>query len=379
MKPMPSEAQHLHPLSWLFIAGVWLKGVVVPAVVLLLVSGRGTSIWSSYETWLLVLVIPAFALAFIKFWVFRYTFAPGELVIRDGILVRNERHIPYDRIQNMDLVQNPLHRMLSVALVRLETAGGDKPEAQLRVLSLDAVDRMRSHVFSGRGAPGAAEMLDSADGGRAVKEAELDGDGDGVVEPATDLAAGAMILSMSNLELVKLGLISNRGLVVVAAMMGLAWQWQFDWWNFGDWNPMGDNPSLWESELRELCFAVGLLAHVANIDAGITSEEREDIGSVIREDWGLSESEAHLLVEISCDRTTKGRDYHRLSNGYFECTTWEHRREFVKTLFRIANAAHKTGNDEIEGIRDMAKSLKVSHKDFIAAKKTISNEDRNGL
>lgn len=249
---MPSEAQHLHPLSWLFIAGVWLKGVVVPAVVLLLVSGRGTSIWSSYETWLLVLVIPAFALAFIKFWVFRYTFAPGELVIRDGILVRNERHIPYDRIQNMDLVQNPLHRMLSVALVRLETAGGDKPEAQLRVLSLDAVDRMRSHVFSGRGAPGAAEMLDSADGGRAVKEAELDGDGDGVVEPATDLAAGAMILSMSNLELVKLGLISNRGLVVVAAMMGLAWQWQFDWWNFGDWNPMGDDPSLWESELREL-------------------------------------------------------------------------------------------------------------------------------
>ncbi|MDP7742220.1 MAG: TerB family tellurite resistance protein [Lentisphaeria bacterium] len=134
-----------------------------------------------------------------------------------------------------------------------------------------------------------------------------------------------------------------------------------------------------ESEVRELCFAVGLLAHVANIDAEITSEERQAIRSVIREDWGLSENETHLLVEISCDRTTRGLDYHRLSNGYFECTTWEHRRDFVKTLFRIANAAHKTSNDEIEGIRDMARSLKVSHKDFIAAKKTISNEDRNGL
>ena len=247
---MPSEEQRLHPLSWLFIAGAWLKGVAVPAVVLLLVSGRGASIWSSYETWSLLLVMPAFAVAFIKFWVFRYTFAPGELVIRDGIVVRNERHIPYDRIQNMDLVQNPLHRMLGVALVRLETAGGDKPEALLRVLSLEAVDRMRAHVFAGRGASGGAEMLDSVDGGRSVGEAELDGDG--VAESATDVGPDVTILSMSNTELVKLGLISNRGLVVVAAIMGLAWQAQFDWWNFGDWSPLGDNPRLWESELREL-------------------------------------------------------------------------------------------------------------------------------
>ena len=85
--------------------------------------------------------MPAFAVAFIKFWVFRYTFAPGELVIRDGIVVRNERHIPYDRIQNMDLVQNPLHRMPGVALVRLETAGGDKPDAVL--IELGANDGMR--------------------------------------------------------------------------------------------------------------------------------------------------------------------------------------------------------------------------------------------
>ena len=134
-----------------------------------------------------------------------------------------------------------------------------------------------------------------------------------------------------------------------------------------------------ENELRKFCLATGLLAHVANVDEIISTEEKDAMCAIIVEDWELTKEQAKLFVSISCDRTTRGLDYFRLSNGFFECTTIEGRRGFLKTLFRIANAADKTSNDEIEEIRKIAKSLKLSHKNFIDAKLTISREDRNGL
>ena len=66
--------------------------------------------------------------------------------------------MPVDRIQNVDLVQNPLHRMLRVAEVRVETASGTEPEATLRVLSMADVAKLRSEIFARRRA-----VVDSTD------------------------------------------------------------------------------------------------------------------------------------------------------------------------------------------------------------------------
>ena len=100
---------------------------------------------------------------------------------------------------------------------------------------------------------------------------------------------------------------------------------------------------------------------------------------VLAEDWDLSEDQASLLVRIACERTTQGLDYFRLSHGFFECTTVGEREDFLKTLFKIANLSEKTSHDEIEEIRRVAKSLKLSHQDFIRAKLTVSRRDRGGL
>ena len=73
-----------------------------------------------------------------------------------------------------------------------------------------------------------------------------------------------------------------------------------------------------------------------------------------------------------------GLDFFRLSNGFFECTSLNERRTFLRTLFRVANASNKTDAKEIEEIRKVAVGLKLAHKDFIDAKLSISREDRNG-
>lgn len=134
-----------------------------------------------------------------------------------------------------------------------------------------------------------------------------------------------------------------------------------------------------DAELRKLCLATGLLARIAYIDGEISVEEKEAMQGILSEDWNLSMEEADLLVEISCNRATQGLDYYRLSSGFFASTDIPERQAFLKTLFKIANAANKTDQKEIEEIRRIAQGLKLSHKDFIDAKLTISREDRNGL
>ena len=119
---MPSE-RRLHPLSFVFDIVGQVRQFVVPAGVVLVGAGSAGFAW---EAWLVLLVIPSAIVAIVRALTFRYRFDPGELVITSGLIFRNERHVPYGRIQNIDAVQNILHRLLRVVEVRIETGGGDE-------------------------------------------------------------------------------------------------------------------------------------------------------------------------------------------------------------------------------------------------------------
>ncbi len=212
---MASDDRRLHHLSWVFTAAQFAKGFIVPALVV--ASGGG-----SYELWGALFVGPIIAASVVHYRVYRYRLASDEMVVRDGILTRTERHIPYQRIQNIDLVQNPLHRLCRVALVRVETASGTRPEAVMRVLSLDAVAEMHARVFADRPAARAAGGVADATG-RSAPPAAADALTGGQAEALA--AAGEprdrLLLRVPTGELVKLGVISNKGMVVVAVALGL--------------------------------------------------------------------------------------------------------------------------------------------------------------
>ena len=220
---MASDDRRLHRLSWIFTAAQFAKGFIVPALLLLVASGGG-----GYELWGAFFVGPVIAAALVQYRVYRYRLAADEMVVRDGILTRTERHIPYERIQNIDLVRNPLHRLCGVALVRVETASGTRPEAVMRVLSLDAVAEMHARVFAGRPAARDAVAARTSDGfgglpGGSPPPVAVDGPG-AVQGPSTATAGepgGQVLLRVPAGELVKLGIVSNKGMVVVAAALGL--------------------------------------------------------------------------------------------------------------------------------------------------------------
>ena len=134
-----------------------------------------------------------------------------------------------------------------------------------------------------------------------------------------------------------------------------------------------------DAELRKLCLAAGLMARVAHVDDEISEKEREGMASIVAENWGVSAEVAGLVAGLTCEETTRTLDFSRIAYNYFTCTTNEERQRFLVTLFGIANACGGTSNDEIEEIRQIAKVLKLSHEDFIAAKLTVPREDRGGL
>ncbi len=141
----------------------------------------------------------------------------------------------------------------------------------------------------------------------------------------------------------------------------------------------GSQLQLPDAQIRKLCLAAGLMARVALTDAELSKGEAVAIKNALKEGWGLSDEEARLVKDISASAAVKGLDQVLLARGLFECTDRQERRSFVRCLFKIANATHNTSFEEISTIQNIAKGLKLSHRDFINAKLTIPREDRSGM
>ena len=251
---METEIRRLHPLSWLFITAISVKGLIVPLVIVLFASSANPL--ARFELLGVLIVVPALVSALLKQGVYNYRFTDEELVIREGILTRKERHIPYERVHNVALVRNPFHRALGVASARIETAAGGEPEAVMRGLTLEAVDELRRFMLGTSRPTESTDLVelkplggDEATGAANDTTAGVEAAGAandtaaGVEAPArlperaamtTSGATPSALLNVPPRELVRLGLISNRGLIVVAAFFGVLsqvnwWDWDLDW------------------------------------------------------------------------------------------------------------------------------------------------------
>lgn len=179
--------RRLHPLSWLFTLLTQLRQFALPLVVLLF-TGRG----DATDLLGLVAIVVLVAVSVAQYFTYHYRVEADGIVIRSGLFQRNVRHIPFARIQNVNLHQNILHRLFGVAEVRLESAGAAKPEGQMRVLRLADAQRLEQQIRS--------------DGAAQVDSSEA---------PLSEAGCGGVLLMLSPREVVMLGLIDNRGLLVV--------------------------------------------------------------------------------------------------------------------------------------------------------------------
>ena len=79
---------------------------------------------------------------------FEYELTDAHLVIHSGVLARREREIPFRRVQNVDVTRDLLGRVLGLASVGVETAGGGATEATLEFVSRREAERIQAAVRS---------------------------------------------------------------------------------------------------------------------------------------------------------------------------------------------------------------------------------------
>lgn len=227
---MEVEFKRLHPLSILFLLLRQVKGLFIPLLVFLFISGRdGYSMGNIIliGVWLiLVIVIPLF-LGALQYWFYRYSMGEEGLEVRWGVISRQVRMIPYEKIQNIDTTRTLFHRWFGVADVLVQTASGVEPEAVMQVLSLPQVEELRSLVFERKGALEAkagstleGELGPEREQGFTSEEIE-DPSSSRVETGALKSQPAELLYSMDFKDLLVHGLISQRGFALVMAGLGI--------------------------------------------------------------------------------------------------------------------------------------------------------------
>jgi putative membrane protein len=84
-------------------------------------------------------------------WRFTYTLLPHEMYIESGIVSRNRRSIPWDRVQDVEIERGPVARVLGLAKVKLETGGSGGDEGLLDSIALSDALALRDEVRARRG------------------------------------------------------------------------------------------------------------------------------------------------------------------------------------------------------------------------------------
>ena len=147
MSDLSPEPRRLHPATlvvrWLKIVPQALAGVAAAAISMAR-NGLG-----SILVIIAVAALVGLILAFLVWWRFRYTVAAGEIVIESGVLNRQRRVIPYDRVQDIAIERRPLARLFGTARVRIETGGSAADEGNLDMIALADAYALRDIIRRG--------------------------------------------------------------------------------------------------------------------------------------------------------------------------------------------------------------------------------------
>ncbi|MCC7399726.1 MAG: PH domain-containing protein, partial [Planctomycetes bacterium] len=146
--PAPAEPRilargHLHPAILLLRLVDALRNTVALIVLGAVVSPQFLVIG-------LVLFLFHLGASLARYLTLEYRLTAIDLVVREGILSRQERRIPLDRIQDLAFESSLLRRALGLCVVLVETASGKGVEARLDALSRADADHLREVLLAAR-------------------------------------------------------------------------------------------------------------------------------------------------------------------------------------------------------------------------------------
>jgi putative membrane protein len=139
------EPQRLHPLTLALRIGASLPALFVILLPTLQNPSSENLVSVVLSVVYGVVALPAIVLQYLRF---SYRITPKQIVIQKGVIQRQNRSIPIERIQNIQIQQNLVARLVGIAKVTIETAGSSATEGSLEYVSLTDAHEIRQMVRS---------------------------------------------------------------------------------------------------------------------------------------------------------------------------------------------------------------------------------------
>jgi putative membrane protein len=221
----PGQWQHLHPLSPLLrggVAFVAVVGYVLSQQVERLFRTQGSDAGSQDPTQghrLLALAVAGVVLlaivggAWVSWRVSRFRIGSAFVELRRGLLFREHRQVPFDRIQAVDISRPVLARLTGLSEVVVRSAGGRGSHITLAFLSDARAQEVRERLME---LAGRADEVTSGAAGSVARSTA-----DGAVTPAAERMASALVVRVPNVRLVQAAVFSSGTAFLLAAVPAL--------------------------------------------------------------------------------------------------------------------------------------------------------------
>ncbi|WP_157246113.1 PH domain-containing protein [Nonomuraea typhae] len=148
-----------------------LPSLVLPLVGVLFFGGFS----SRSFLWAALGVLGTVVFAVVRWATFSYLIAGDRMEIKRSLISRSIRTIPLERIRGVDISTPPMHRLLGLAVLKLDTgaSGGDEQEGELDGVTLAEAERLKAVLLRNRAtAARPAAAPDAAEEGAPRQDAE---------------------------------------------------------------------------------------------------------------------------------------------------------------------------------------------------------------
>lgn len=162
MQKLPPDAVKLFAaetlLAFLFLGGMVFGGLFLAIIGVSLEEGNFTqTLFLTPFLFGFLFLLPSLLLVvFAWFWAkavydnFGYELGEDRIIIESGVIWKRSVYIPYEKIQNIDIVRSPLSRLFGLALLQIQTAGisgAALVEGRIPGLHLDDANALRNKIM----------------------------------------------------------------------------------------------------------------------------------------------------------------------------------------------------------------------------------------
>jgi len=218
------EWLRVNPLSMAVQMLRTLGSAIVPAAFVIFGAGtQDSEKFAEIAPWIIPVVVLIIGVNLLGAWLgwvrLRYRVGEADVRVEQGIVSRQARSVPYERIQDVSLEQKLIPRLLGLVEVKFETGAGGKEELKLSYVSEAEGEKLRETVRA------------LVEGESAAPVAAADGE---AAAPAAE-PSGETLFAMDTKRLFVFGLF-NFSLVVFAVLIGALQQFEFllpfDLWDY---------------------------------------------------------------------------------------------------------------------------------------------------